>query len=81
MIFKTTPEQKVELYKIATSMKTTENVSDKFVSDVVAIAEQSQGAFDLMALWRDEKTQKERNEIIADLQEVIDDWKAANEKR
>ncbi len=69
--FTTKPEQKVEIYRIATEMSTA-GLSAEFVSKVVDMASEYEGTFNLMELWSEEKSKKEREEIISDLQEEID---------
>jgi len=75
MIFETTAKEKLEVYAIAGEMKKDTSLSPDFIAAAVEIALRSQGAYDLMTLWRDETDVKEREEIIADLQESIDDFK------
>ena len=71
--FTTKPEQKVEIYRIATEMSAA-GLSAEFVSQVVEMASEYEGAFNLMELWSEEKEGKEREEIISDLQEEIDSY-------
>lgn len=77
MIFKTTALQKLEVYKIAALMGNDPKLSPDFISQAVELALHSQGTFELMSLWRDEKNGHERDEIIADLQESVDDFERA----
>lgn len=44
-----------------------------FVRNAIELALDLEGAFDLLELWRDEDDLSERDEIIADLQDLIDD--------
>jgi DNA-binding phage protein len=68
--FKTTAEQKLQLYRIAGEMERA-GLHPAFITDAVKIAEESEGVFDLMVLWQEETA--ERDEILADLQEIIDE--------
>ena len=66
------PKEQVELYEIAHLMKT-RNLSDQFVSAAIRTALSYEGVADLLKLWRDEPSQAEQSEIIADIQDLIDD--------
>lgn len=70
--FTTTSEQKLELYEIATQMRAA-GLSADFIAAAVKRAEAYEGTFDLMALWRDESDPTERDEALADIQEMIND--------
>jgi len=72
-LFKTTDEQKVELYKIAALMDQ-QGLSKSFIAHAVRIAEYYEGAYDLFVLWSEEEESKEKDHIIADLQEQIDEF-------
>lgn len=72
--YTTTPAQKIRVYEIAVAMKKF-GLQDDFITDLVEFASQYEGAYNLMEMWKSEKSQKERDEIIADLQDEIDDWK------
>jgi len=74
--YTTNPEQKIEVYKIAVLMNEA-GLSSAFISDAVEVAREYEGAFELMKLWVEEKSQRERDEIIADLQDEIDRLKEA----
>ena len=77
LVFQTTPKESVEVFNIAASMNQDPELSPAFIKGAVELAVQSQGAFDLMCLWRDERDPEERALIIADLQEAIEDTKDA----
>jgi len=77
LIFETTPEQKLEVYKIATLMQADPSLSPEFITNVVELALKSEGAFNLMELWRDDSSPEERAEVVADLQELVDEHKDA----
>lgn len=71
-LFKTSPDAHVEIYKIATKMDA-QGLSKQFISDAVKLALEYEGAFDLMKLWSAEEDTASKEEIIANLQEEIDD--------
>lgn len=48
---------------------------DKFVAAVMEVAQHSRGVFEMLELWAGSgDDQPERDEIIADLQEMVDEW-------
>lgn len=61
----------VELFAIAVKMKKS-RLSDSFIVNAVRTALELEGASDLMHLWTNETDSKEKNEIIADIQDLID---------
>lgn len=65
-------KKQMHLYQIAIKMKKSA-LSEQFIVDAVRIASGSEGVFNLMQFWEDEKDKKERNEIVADIQDLIDD--------
>ena len=64
--------QQVKLFAIAVKMKKT-GLADSFVVDAVRTALEFEGVADLMNLWMDEADKKVRDEIVADIQEMIDE--------
>lgn len=62
----------VELFEIAHQMKIA-LLPDNFISAAVKTALVYEGVADLLKLWRDEVDADERNEIIADIQDLIED--------
>lgn len=72
MSFTTTSEQLLELYEIATQMRAAGLPAD-FITAAVKRAEEYEGTFELMALWRDETDPREREEALIDIQEAVDD--------
>jgi DNA-binding phage protein len=48
-------------------------LSGEFVSSAVRVAFEFEGVYDLMKLWADETDEKEKNEIVADIQDMIDE--------
>jgi DNA-binding phage protein len=71
IVLTTTPEQKVEVHKIAAKMAES-GLSAEFVSKAADLALIYEGAFDLMVLWSEEEDKSERTQIVADLQDEID---------
>lgn len=72
-LYTTTDEQKVSLYQIAAAMSQY-GLGAAFVADAVELASDSEGIFDLMALWSEAAGDAAaRDSIIADLQEAIDE--------
>jgi hypothetical protein len=61
-----------ELFKIAIKMKKS-GLSDIFIVSAVKTALSFDGVADLIDLWNKEKDQKEREEIVADIQDMIDE--------
>ena len=78
-LFQTSAEQKVNLYQIASLMKQ-EGLSDIFISSAVEIGLYYEGIYDLFELWANENDTKERNNIIADIQEDIDEYEEQPKK-
>jgi DNA-binding phage protein len=64
--------EQVKLFYIAIKMKKA-GLVDSFIVNAVQTALEFEGVADLMNLWADEKDSKEKNEIIADIQEMIDE--------
>jgi hypothetical protein len=64
--------EKVKLFAIAVKMKKAE-LADSFIVDAVRTALEFEGVADLMNLWVDEEDKKIRDEIVADIQEMIDE--------
>lgn len=74
-IFKTTSNQKLELYKIATALSSGGLPAD-FIAQAVEFAKVDQGFYDLMELWRDSTEDLEvRKELIHAMQEELDEEK------
>ena len=61
----------IELFAIAIKMKKS-GLADSFIVDAVRTALNLDGVADLMYLWMREDDSAERDEIIADLQDLID---------
>ncbi len=65
-------DNKLELFEIATKMKKAKLSSD-FITAAVQTAMEFEGVYDLMRMWESETDAKERNEIVADIQDMVDD--------
>lgn len=63
--------EEMELFSIAMKMKKA-GLANSFIVDAVKTALKLEGVADLMHLWSDEDDRKERDEIIADIQDMID---------
>lgn len=74
--FKTTPEQVMNLASIMVAMKTA-GVEPAFIVKASELARTDQGTYDLMAMWLSASDASERDEIVADLQESLDDYEEA----
>ena len=75
--FKTTPEQVMSLASIMVGMKAA-GVDPEFIVKVSELARTDQGVYDLMEMWlAAENEPAERDEIVADLQEALDDYQDA----
>lgn len=79
MPFTTTPAQKVRVYQIASMMKQ-EGLEDEFIANLVEMASEYEGAYNLMEMWASEESLAEKDEIIADLQDEIEDLQIAPKK-
>ena len=66
------PDNQIELFEIATKMKACGLHSD-FITASVQTAMEFEGVYDLMKMWAEETEPKERQEIIADIQDMVDD--------
>ena len=71
-VFKTTDEQKIRLASIVTEMDK-QGLSSSFVVSCMTLADEDQGAFELMDLWSRLGPGNDRDEVIADLQEMVDE--------
>jgi hypothetical protein len=48
-------------------------LSTTFISEAVETALEFEGVYDLMKMWAEEKDSKEKEEIVADIQDLIED--------
>lgn len=65
-------DNKIELFEIATKMKKAK-LPANFIMAAVETAMEFEGVYDLMQMWESETAPKERKEIVADIQDMIDD--------
>jgi helix-turn-helix protein len=74
--FKTSPKQVMRLASIMVEMEGA-RLDRNFIVAASELARTDQGVYDLMALWHGSRDDSERDEIIADIQESIDDYRDA----
>jgi len=74
--FKTTPKQVMKLASIMVEMEGA-GLDRNFIVAASELARTDQGVYDLMALWHGTSAKSEREEIVADIQESIDDYRDA----
>lgn len=72
MGFATSADQKLTIYVIATAMQQA-GLSSEFITEAVELAVRSEGVFELMSLWHDEQDADERDVLLADIQEALDE--------
>lgn len=72
MIFRTTPEQKLQLARIVVQMQDA-GLPIEFVAAANELASVDQGAFELLDLWARAENEQDRDETIADIQELLDE--------
>jgi len=75
MLFKTTPKQAMKLASIMVKMDAA-GLDRNFIVTASKLARTDQGVYDLMALWHTTKDDSERDEVVADIQESLDDYRA-----
>ncbi|VVC75007.1 hypothetical protein AQUSIP_02810 [Aquicella siphonis] len=63
--------KQMKLFSIAKKMNKS-GLSDSFIVNAVRVALEFDGVADLMSLWAEETEKKEREEIIADIQDMIE---------
>ncbi|PIZ03380.1 MAG: hypothetical protein COY58_09450 [Gammaproteobacteria bacterium CG_4_10_14_0_8_um_filter_38_16] len=64
-------EEQMHLFQIAFQMKSAELPSD-FIVLAVKCALEFEGVADLLRMWEEESDEQERDEIVADIQDMID---------
>lgn len=67
-----TAHKNVELIEIGHQMNQ-KALSEEFVAKAVQTAFEYEGVYDLMKMWEEETDEEERNEIVADIQDMIDE--------
>lgn len=70
--FKIKDDQKIKIYSIACKMKE-EGLDSRFITNAVDLAFQYRGVYGLFELWDEENEVSEKGEIIADIQEEIEE--------
>lgn len=65
-------KHEVELFQIASQMKAA-GLSDGFIADAIRTALDYEGVADLVVMWSKETDSQEQNEIVADIQELVND--------
>jgi DNA-binding phage protein len=66
------PDSRVEIVEIGHQMNEA-RLPKGFIADAVSTGFEFEGVYDLLKLWASEKDPAEREEIVADIQELIDD--------
>jgi len=75
--FTTTPEQRLKLAGYVVEMLKTD-LDREFIAAASELAREAQGVYDLFELWATMKDDpKERDQIIADIQDLLDDYRDA----
>lgn len=67
------PDRRVEIVEIGHQMNEA-RLPKEFIANAVSVAFEIEGAYDLLKLWEAETEPAERAEIVADIQEIIDDF-------
>ena len=67
-----TPDVKVEIVEIGHQMIQA-GLPKEFIADAVSTAFEFEGIYDLLKMWACEGDSEERNEVVSDIQELIDD--------
>lgn len=67
-----TPDLKVELMEIGAKMRK-KGLPTSFIAAAVETAFVFEGVYDLMKMWEDEGDKAVQDEIVADIQDLIDD--------
>ena len=62
----------VDLFEVAASMRKV-GLPDRFIADAVEVGRQYQGVYDLMMMWAESESEEERGELVADIQDMIDE--------
>ena len=68
------------LLEIALEMKNS-GLSEEFIEQAVRLAMDLEGILDLMVIWDEEKDVLSKNEVIADLQDEIDEYLSGQKSR
>lgn len=73
------PDIKVEIIEIGSKMNQ-EGLAKRFIAEAVATGFEYEGVYDLLKMWSEETDEDERKEIVADIQELIEDCKQQPEQ-
>lgn len=74
--FKTTTEQVLHLAEIVVAMKNAD-LPHEFIAAASEIGREDQGVYDLMVLWLEADDDEVREEVVAALQDSLDDYRDA----
>ena len=74
-----TSEEQIRLHEIAAIMNN-DGIDESFTAAAVKLGEVYEGAFDLFCLWADEKDDLEKENIISDFQDEINEYKEQSKK-
>ena len=75
-LFRTTSKQVMKLASIMVEMDRA-GIDRDFIVEASELARQDQGVYELMSLWRESTAKAERDEIVGDIQDSIDDYRDA----
>jgi DNA-binding phage protein len=70
-------KQQVDLFEVGTEMRQC-GLPDTFVADAIRTAMEFDGVRELVMTWHDEAEAAERAEVIADIQDMIDDCRQSS---
>ena len=66
------PDRQIELFEVGIKMRQLK-LSPAFITAAVRTATEFDGVYDLMKMWESETSVSDRDEIVADIQDMIDD--------
>lgn len=70
--FETTSAQRIQLARIVVAMRHT-GLGAGLVRRAQKLAREDQGAYELLELWSEETDERERQVILADIQDMLDE--------
>lgn len=68
-------EQQVDLFEVGLQMRNA-GLPAKFVADAVDVGREYLGVYELMTMWAEIEDEKEREAVVADIQEMIDECRS-----
>lgn len=71
-LFKTTPEQALNVARYALRMEA-QQLPAEFIARVMDLARVDQGVYELLELWSETEDLNDRERLVADLQETVDE--------